>query len=299
MKKYFVTMVFMLLGCGQHTFDNVFDDFFGTSSSSDFSSSSSEVSSSSLLSSNSQYLSSSSLPSSSSRLGISSSSVQSINYEEEEAKLYEIMMQYREEKGLPRIPISKSLTYVAQLHVRDLQENSSNFDASCNLHSWSNKGCWTACCYNPNHTMARCMWNKPSELTSYTGNGYEIAYGQGSTSTSKITAESALDGWKNSSGHNAVIINENTWKYTEWNAIGIAMYGAFAVTWFGEEFDECKGDCEKKETECNEETDYKWCVADTFFSSVCRELNEDFTIEQCNANGFQPRNKAPENCIYL
>jgi uncharacterized protein YkwD len=40
---------------------------------------------------------------------------------DEESKLYNIIMQYRNEKGLPDIPLSKSLTFVAQTHVQDLQ----------------------------------------------------------------------------------------------------------------------------------------------------------------------------------
>ena len=37
-----------------------------------------------------------------------------------------------------------------------------------------------------------CMWNKPRELTSYIGDGYEIAY----WSSEGATAAAALNGWK-------------------------------------------------------------------------------------------------------
>ena len=89
---------------------------------------------------------------------------------EEEAKLYRLIMEYRSEKGLPVIALSKSLTKVAQIHVKDLNENYSG-STSCNMHSWSNKGNWTACCYTSDHAQAECMWNKPRELTAYRGNG--------------------------------------------------------------------------------------------------------------------------------
>jgi hypothetical protein len=94
----------------------------------------------------------------------------------EEKKLYDILMQYRKEKGLPAIPLSPSLTTVAQAHVKDLVNNKPD-NENCNAHSWSAKGKWSPCCYTPNHAESKCMWSKPKELTTYTGNGYEIACG--------------------------------------------------------------------------------------------------------------------------
>lgn len=52
------------------------------------------------------------------------------------------------------------------------------------------------------------MWDKPAELTDYSGAGYEIAARLlTKDQTFKITAEEALGGWKKSSGHRHVIIN--------------------------------------------------------------------------------------------
>jgi len=152
----------------------------------------------------------------------------------EEQKLYDLIMRYREEKQLPVIPLSESLTFVAQTHVKDLADN---FDMgkTCNMHSWSDKGNWTACCYTSDHAKAECMWNKPREMTSYKGYGYEISHG--GSKNYLATAESAFNGWKNSSGHNAVMINEGVWK-DKWNAIGIGIYKGYACVWFGKESDE-------------------------------------------------------------
>jgi uncharacterized protein YkwD len=150
----------------------------------------------------------------------------------EEAKLYSLIMEYRNEKGLPRIALSKSLTKVAQIHVKDLNENFKE-STICNMHSWSNKGNWTACCYTSDHAQAQCMWNKPRELTTYRGNGYEISYGSWGA---PVNAQGALAGWKSSSGHNAVIINSGIWK-DDWNAIGIGLSGGYAVVWFGKEYE--------------------------------------------------------------
>lgn len=160
--------------------------------------------------------------------------VHSQELSKEEEKLYKLLMKYRKQKDLPEIPISKSLTIVAQTHVKDLVENKPDIEG-CNAHSWSSNGKWSACCYTPDHKNAACMWNKPRELTIYNGNGYEIACGSNvCCSDFVMTAEYALESWKNSPGHNAVIINQNGWADT-WNAIGIGIYKGFAVVWFGNE----------------------------------------------------------------
>lgn len=155
----------------------------------------------------------------------------------EERKLYDIIMEYRKENGLPIIPLSTSLTFVAQTHVRDLVINKPDI-GSCNAHSWSSNGKWIPCCYTSDHAQAKNMWSKPRELTSYNGNGYEIACGSnGCCSDFSMTADYALNSWKKSSGHNAVILNKSIWNDSQWKAIGIGLYKGFAVVWFGEEQD--------------------------------------------------------------
>lgn len=150
----------------------------------------------------------------------------------EELKLYDLIMRYRSGRGLISIPLSPSLSHVAQVHARDLTDNMPA-KGNCNMHSWSDRGAWTACCYTSDHRQASCMWNKPRELTSYPGNGYEISHGAWGAA---VSAETALRGWKSSPGHNAVIINEGMWSRS-WKAIGIGIYGNYAVVWFGHEDD--------------------------------------------------------------
>jgi hypothetical protein len=149
----------------------------------------------------------------------------------DEQKLYDLIMAYRKQKGLPVIPLSKSLTTVAQIHVKDLTDNRPVY-GNCNLHSWSSKGKWTPCCYTRDHAQASCMWSKPRELTKYRGNGYEISF----MDTGGATPIGALDSWQYSPGHNAVIINEGSWN-EKWNAIGVGINGNYAVVWFGREPD--------------------------------------------------------------
>ena len=130
---------------------------------------------------------------------------------DQENELYRIIMEYRKQNGLPNIPLSSSLSFVAQTHVKDLAVNRPDRN-DCNLHSWSSNGTWTPCCYTPDHAQAKFMWSKPRELTTYKGNGFEIACGSnGCCSDFIMTANYALESWKKSSGHNAVIINQGIW----------------------------------------------------------------------------------------
>ena len=75
-------------------------------------------------------------------------------------------------------------------------------------------GEWGACCYTSDHAQASGMWNKPRELTRYTGEGFEIAFGaDGEARTGfSATAEVALQGWKSSRLHHDVILNREQWE---------------------------------------------------------------------------------------
>lgn len=147
--------------------------------------------------------------------------------------LIELLNDYRVENGLAPIPASSSLCTVGALHVQDLATEAPHAPADCNLHSWSNAGSWSGCCYTPDHAAAQCMWDKPRELTDYPGNGFEnAAEGGGSLGPAQ-----ALDLWKGSPAHNAVMLNKGTWANLTWNAVGVGISGGYAVLWFGEETD--------------------------------------------------------------
>lgn len=141
----------------------------------------------------------------------------------------ELINQYRTDRGLEEIPISPSLTLVAQRHVEDLERNHPD-TGKCNLHSWSAEGSWTACCYTDDHAKAQCMWDKPRELTDYVGDGYEIS----ANYSGQMTAGTALEQWRGSPGHNNVILNQDIWADNEWRAVGGALSKHYAVVWFGE-----------------------------------------------------------------
>lgn len=144
--------------------------------------------------------------------------------------LAKLINDYRASIDLPRVPVSKAMTKVAQAHVRDLNENKPT-SSTCNMHSWSAKGRWSACCYDSSKEAARCMWKKPKEIAGYPGYGYEIA-----ANASGITPAHALELWQNSPAHHAVMINKNQWT-KPWGAMGVAVEGDYAVAWFGEEAD--------------------------------------------------------------
>jgi len=145
----------------------------------------------------------------------------------DEKELYNLIMEYRKSKNLSSIPLSSSLTVVAQTHCKDLVDNRPD-QGKCNAHSWSNKGKWTPCCYTSDHAQASCMWNKPKELTSYKYAGYEISC----VGSNLLSPLKALETWQGSKGHNDVILNKGAWD-SAWKAIGIGMYKGYATVWFG------------------------------------------------------------------
>lgn len=149
----------------------------------------------------------------------------------QEQELFDLINSYRIKQGLKTIPFSGKLTLVAKAHVADLTNQYVVDDNNpCNLHSWSDAGDWSACCYTPDHSQARCMWEKPMEIAGYRGDGYEIAFYD---SRAAVPAE-ALEAWQHSPDHDRVLSNKDIWKKVTWNAVGIAVSGEYAVAWFGQ-----------------------------------------------------------------
>ena len=128
--------------------------------------------------------------------------------------------------------VSKSLTKVARTHVMDSNKYhpENQYDSrgiKGNLHSWSNHGNWTPVVYTPDHEYAKYMWSKPSEISEYKDDGFEIAY----INTYNLTAKSALDGWKGSKLHNDVIIGTGFWSNLK--VMGVGIDGDYSFVWFG------------------------------------------------------------------
>jgi len=155
---------------------------------------------------------------------------------EKEAKLYYGINAYRESLGLPKLSLSKSLTTVARTHVADSNAHTPENQVDArgiqgNLHSWSSYGSWTPVVYTSDHQYAANMWSKPSELTSYPGSGFEISAWYSLT----MTPEVALDSWKGSPGHNAVMTTQGMW--SDLKTMGVGIDGKYAHVWFGQDAD--------------------------------------------------------------
>ncbi len=144
--------------------------------------------------------------------------------EPEEQKLYDLVNQYRAQAGLAAIPLSKALTLVANRHVHDLTDNIGKL-----THGWSDAP------YDPaNSATYSAVWTAPQRLnTGYSSYGYENAY----MSSGGATAVGALTSWKADPAHNDLLVNAGIWKSYTWNAMGIGIYGKYAVLWMGAKAD--------------------------------------------------------------
>lgn len=152
---------------------------------------------------------------------------------EQENELTILVNNYRIQNGLQPVPVSYWMSTVGQWHVWDLMTNNPVVGV-CNMHSWSNvmPNLWQGMCYTPDHTQAFQMWSKPRQISGniFTGNGYENAAVAGGN----INAITALWVWQNSPAHNDVILNRGVWASITFKAMGVGIYGNYAVLWFGD-----------------------------------------------------------------
>ncbi len=152
-----------------------------------------------------------------------------------EKDLYTLINQLRVDYGKSELQLSASLSYVANLHVNDLQNN--NPDTSiCNLSSWSDKGNWTPCCYTKYLHNPDCMWDKPKELTPFTYRGYElVTFFQNDFNTDTIinllsNSKEALD----------MILTQGYYKKKIWICAGIGISENYVSIWFAQRKDKLK-----------------------------------------------------------
>lgn len=151
---------------------------------------------------------------------------------DEERKLYNLIMGYRNENKLPAIEFSTSLSYVARVHAIDLTQHRPDF-GGCNPHSWSDKGKWKPCCYAQDENRIACMNQKPKELTGYKFKAWEVVYYGGETAT----ADDAYGLWRDIALMNDYLLNTGKWT-KQWASIGVGIYGEYACVWFGEGADQ-------------------------------------------------------------
>lgn len=154
---------------------------------------------------------------------------QSFCVSESEWKLYRMINEYRRQYDLPAVSLSKSLSYVATTHVKDLYFNHPD-EEPCNAHSWSDKGYWKSFCYPKDEDKMNSVWDKPKEISNYPGKGYEIVYWE----NNPVIIDSVFMFWKSFDYFNSFLTNSGRWEGKSWNAIGIGIVENYAVAWFGE-----------------------------------------------------------------
>lgn len=160
---------------------------------------------------------------------------------EKEKELVKLINDYRISLGKRPLNVSKSLTYVARTHTKD-QILHFEYDLKderglpANLHSWSKYGNWTPVMYTDDHEYGQFTRIKPQELTQYNFGAVEISVGQQNyDQVHQIAPNMALNLWKNSPGHNKLIVRENI-LYNVFHAdqiMGVSIHDGFANVWFG------------------------------------------------------------------
>ena len=145
-------------------------------------------------------------------------------------QLVDMINEHRASLKLKKIALSPSMSAVAALHAKDLADNKPN-DKGKSLHCWSNDSRWTGGSYDPKAKDTwPIMWDKPKEITGYSGYGFEVA-------AAKVRdMKEALKLWKSSRTHYDVILNRGTWADPrwQWKALGAVFYKGYACAWFGD-----------------------------------------------------------------
>ena len=153
----------------------------------------------------------------------------------EEEQLFDLLNLIRSDYGKPELQLSASLSYVAKLHVDDLQNNHPDTSV-CTLSSWSDKGEWKPCCYNKYVFDPDCMWDKPKELTSFRYRGYELA----SFFEENFTPDSVYRLWSDTKEALDMILTEGSYKSKKWICAGIGISQNYVCLWFAQRQDPTK-----------------------------------------------------------
>jgi hypothetical protein len=172
---------------------------------------------------------------------------------QQEYALYRKINDHRASTGLQVIPISRSLSYVAKMHVMDLHENRPD-TSYCNLNSWSDKGTWTPCCHSKYTPVPECILNKPTELTSYPGQGHELCY----FDSHIIHIDTVFNFWMKVEQAKDILTNNRKWSLYLWQSMGVGIYKHYACVWFGQEKDP-----ETEPVICKNESDMRDLVVAT------------------------------------
>ena len=123
--------------------------------------------------------------------------------------------EYRESNGLEAVPANSCLCQTCDEKTDQLRQGlTQEHDwADCKLlQDWE------------------CVRNKPNEICGYSGKGYEnYAWSQMGE-----TPKNAFRQWKNSPGHNALMLNQKHWASKQFKGMGASFDGEYAVMLMGD-----------------------------------------------------------------
>jgi len=200
-----------------------------------------------------------------------------------EDQLFKKINQFRIENGKTSIENSISLSYVAKLHVDDLLENQPD-TSICNLSSWSDKGEWSACCYNSYVPNPDCMWDKPKEITSFKYRGYELAL----FFEDDFDADSVMQLIQSSKEARDMILTNGNYKQKKWVCGGFGINEHYVSIWFAQRPDKegspeiCKG--EKSQVDSTEFKQVSFYLIVASFQSV-KDARE--ALKRLKQNGYK------------
>lgn len=212
-----------------------------------------------------------------------------------EKQLFDLINLIRSDYDKPELQLSNSLSYVAKLHVEDLQQN--NPDTSiCTLSSWSDKGEWNSCCYNKYVFDPNCMWDKPKELTNFKYRGYELA----SYFEEGLNPDSVYNLWCDSKEALNMILTNGTYKKKKWLCAGVGISDNYVCLWFAQrkdpdkEPDICKGS-NKSDTTAVKKTTNKVSNYYLIFGSFNNMHDAKTSLKEIKRDGYKNCNVLERN----
>ena len=121
----------------------------------------------------------------------------------------QLVNDWRAENSIYPVIVTWTMTMLAEVHARNLDAYITNALPGCNQHSWfddtlnieGGRYHWQSCCYSDPRFDSTCMSFKGRELFNYSGYTFEN-YAAGSA----ITPNLAVSVWKNSIGHNMLLL---------------------------------------------------------------------------------------------
>lgn len=150
----------------------------------------------------------------------------------DELNLFDRINEIRKDYDKNTIQLSSSLSYVAQLHVNDLETNRPD-TSICSYSSWSDHGSWSPCCYNKYVHDPDCMWDKPKELTTYKYRGYEMV----TFFEDNFNNDSIVNLWSDSKEVLDMILTQGAYEKKKWICGGLSIGKNYVSLWFGQRRD--------------------------------------------------------------